>query len=56
MNGVLNIFSFGIIFIKNYIIQTKIFIVKVEKKRPKKSIGDNNFGTKVVLIIDSIDF
>ena len=35
----------GIIFIKYCITQTKIFIVKIEKERPKKSNDDNNFGT-----------
>lgn len=39
----------GISFIKYCITQTKIFIVKVEKERPKKSIGDNKFETEVVL-------
>ena len=45
INSVLNVFSLGIIFIKCYITQTKIFKVKVEKERLKKSNDDNNFDT-----------
>ena len=36
MNCELNAFSIGIIFIKYYITQIKILIVKVEQKRLKK--------------------
>lgn len=48
MNGVLNVFFIGIIFINYCITQTKIFKVKVEKERPKKSKEDYNFETEVV--------
>ena len=49
MDSVLNVFFIGITFINYCITQTKIFNVKVEKERPKKSKGDYNFGTEVVV-------
>ena len=48
MNWVLNVFFIGIIFIKYYITQTKIFKVKIEKERLQKSKQDTCSGTEGV--------
>ena len=48
MDWVSNAFSIDIIFIKYYITQIKILMVKVEQERLKKFKVDNYYGTEGV--------
>lgn len=48
MDWVLNVFLFDIIFIKYYIIQIKIFMVKLEQEKLRKFKVDTYYGTEGV--------
>ena len=51
IDWVLSVFFIGVIFIKYYITQTTIFMVKVDEERLEKSNMDNRYGTEVVILM-----